>query len=126
MDNVFKSYLVRAAYEYCIDHGHSPFLVASTDGNATLEQHAAGGQITLNLSNQAVRDFYIDRENLCFSTRFNGVVTYIKVPMSAVLWLGCPHNNCGVGFEVGASEPTSINASEQQAIKTHESKLRLV
>ncbi len=129
MRTAFKSYLVRSVYEYCMDHGLVPYIVANVVDNDTLPiEHVQVGKITLNLSNQAIRDFTIDHEQLSFSTRFSGKITFVNISIAAILWIGSPQSDCGMGFEVNEAKTLGAKtyAKQPQQGVSSGSKLRLI
>ena len=97
-----KAYLMRATLDWVIDNECSPYLIVNTlqEGVQVPEGFDQNGQITLNISVGAVRDFIIDNKAVSFSTKFSGVVTEIYVPCSAVMGLVAKENGQGIFFEI--------------------------
>ena len=116
MEPDFKSYLVRAIYEYCIDHGQVPMIsVRSADGIPSY--HAHQDVVTLNLSNEAIRDLVITADYVSFSTRFNGQVAMIKTSMNDIVWMGSATGICGMGFVTSESGSTKTAAKANDTPK---------
>lgn len=96
-----KSYFFRAIYEWIVDSNCTPHIVV----NAMLpdvdvpQQHVKNGQIVLNISPSAVKEFFMDRESVSFSARFSGQSVSIFVPMSAVSGIYARENGQGMIFE---------------------------
>lgn len=97
-----KPYLMRATLEWIVDNQCAPYLIVNTlqESVQVPEGFDQDGQITLNISANAVRDFVIDNDAVSFSTKFSGVVTNIYVPCSAVLGLVAKENGQGIFFEI--------------------------
>ena len=110
-----KPYLMRATLEWVVDNQCSPYLIVNTlqAGVQVPEGFDQNGQITLNISANAVRDFVIDNEAVSFSTKFSGVVTEIYVPCVAVLGLVAKENGQGIFFEIEESESEQVDSSVQ-------------
>ena len=106
----FKSYLVSAVYEYCVDHGLQPMVtVCADDSDKLLAGFAKMGFVTLDLSNSAVRGLSISKKSISFRTRFHGKVEEIELDIDKIAWLGSACKTCGMRFdfvkEVSANAP---------------------
>ena len=56
-------YLIRAIYEWCEDHGLTPYVVVKVDQHTRVPQEfVKDGEIVLNVSSEATRDIKIDNE----------------------------------------------------------------
>ena len=112
----FKSYLIRAVYEYCIDHALVPMVTVSADeGGGVLAPFAKDGFVTLDLSNAAVRELTISPDNICFLARFGGKVAAIDLAIAKVAWIGSACGSCGMGFDHGASAASEKAAPAAKA-----------
>jgi stringent starvation protein B len=97
-----KPYLVRAFYEWIVDSVCTPFILVNAvyPHCKVPEQHVdENGQITLNVSPDAVRDFKISNEFLEFRASFSGIVYFISAPMKAILAVYAQENGQGMFFD---------------------------
>jgi len=103
-----KPYLMRATIEWIVDNECTPHLVVNTllDGVLVPEGFSKDGQITLNISASAVRDFQVTNEAVSFSAKFNGVPCDLYVPCYAVMGVVAQENGQGIFFEI--EEPEDV------------------
>jgi stringent starvation protein B len=82
-----RPYLIRALYDWTVDQGHVPIIVvdATISGVLVPQAHVEEGQIHLNISPSAVRNFAMDRKSIAFEARFAGKPEAIYVPMRAII-----------------------------------------
>ncbi|MHB8920303.1 MAG: stringent starvation protein B [Halothiobacillus sp.] len=82
-----RPYLIRALYDWTVDQGHVPIIVvdATVSGVTVPQAHVDQGQIHLNISPSAVRNFSMDRRAIAFEARFAGKPEAIFVPIRAVI-----------------------------------------
>jgi|APDOM4702015248_1054824.scaffolds.fasta_scaffold333239_1 stringent starvation protein B len=96
-----KPYLIRAIYEWCVDHGYTPYINVRVDAQARVPvEYIKDGSIVLNVSQAATRNLKIDNERVHFSARFNGVSREISVPIGSVAAIFARENGQGMVFEV--------------------------
>jgi stringent starvation protein B len=96
-----KPYLMRAIYEWCIDHGFTPhLLVAVNDTTRVPMQFVKDGHIVLNISAGATRDLKMDNDWVMFSARFGGVAHEISVPVDRVAAVFARETGDGLHFEM--------------------------
>lgn len=109
-----RPYLVRALYQWLLDNALTPHIVvdAEQSGVEVPRQFVRNGQIVLNVSPDAVRDFYIEGDTLGFSARFGGVPTRVMVPMSALVAIYARENSVGMVF---GHEPVLPPAAASEA-----------
>ena len=71
-----RPYLLRALYAWIVDNDMTPHLVvdANFEGVTVPEQYIEDGQIILNVSPKAVRDFNVGNQEIKFCTKFTGVI----------------------------------------------------
>lgn len=122
MNIQLKSYLVQAVYDYCIHHGHDPHVVVATGGNSDLPPNTFGdATITLNLSNNAIRNFRIEQEKIHFSARFSGKVHQLTLDVGEIVWIGAPSADAGIGFQPVTSKQSNnfSTTSKPSADKAH-------
>jgi stringent starvation protein B len=100
-DPTTKPYLIRAIYDWCTDHGYTPYLTVVVDA-ATLVpmEFVRDGRITLNISPSAAHGLLIDNVWVRFSARFSGVSRRLEIPVSAVEGIYARENGEGLGFLV--------------------------
>lgn len=113
-----KPYLFRALYEWIIDNDATPYmLVDATKENVQVPQHLVkDGQIVLNASPTAIRDWFADNSAVSFNTRFSGKAQNIYVPMNALLAIYAQENGMGMAFpeELEDASSDEENDSERQ------------
>ncbi len=104
-----KPYLIRAIYEWCVDHGLTPYINVRVDDQARVPvEYVKDGNIVLNVSQVATRNLKIDNERVHFSARFNGVSREISVPITSVAAIFARENGQGMVFEVQAEAVTTV------------------
>jgi len=101
-----RPYLLQALYDWIVDQGHVPHIVvdASVPNTQVPQQHVQDGQIQLNVSPSAVRNFLMDRSALSFEARFAGTPFQIYVPMRAVVAVFDRDTGSGMAFEAESGE----------------------
>lgn len=128
-----KPYLIRAFYEWIVDSACTPFLVVNANAprcKIPLD-HVENGEITLNVSPSAVRDFKIGNDVIEFRASFSGTVYLISAPIRAILAIYAQENQEGMFFDyeeagegdqdredVGATAWAEKNAMAPQAETT--------
>lgn len=112
-----RPYLIRGLYDWILDNECTPQILvdASVVGVQVPFDYVSDGQIVLNISPSAVRDFNIDNEGLFFNARFGGVPTDVYVPTLAVLAIYTRETNEGMlfGEEAGGTDPNEPNKKSQ-------------
>lgn len=94
-----QPYLLRALHEWCVDAGYTPYIVATVDQSTRVPPgFARNGEITLNLSPEAVQGLLIDNEWVSFTARFGGVAQQIDVPMVNVQAIYARETGEGMSF----------------------------
>jgi stringent starvation protein B len=126
-----KPYVLRALFEWCVDNGYTPHLAVKVDSRTQVPpEYVKGGEITLNISPNAVHKLQMGNELIEFSARFGGVARQISVPVSNVYALYARETGHGMTFDVeggtaGAKppvqgkaemEPTSANTRPPTAL----------
>lgn len=116
-----KPYLIRAIYEWCVDQGFVPYLVAMVDARTRVpREFVKNGQIVLNLGPDATHQLQIGNDLVTFSARFNGVAQALSIPIDNVAAIYARENGQGMAFEVSSSDvgeeaPVEIDASSSGA-----------
>ena len=96
-----KPYMLRAIFEWCVDNGYTPYLVAKVDAGTTVPmQFVRDGQIVLNISYEATSGLKMDNESIRFKARFGGVARDIFVPVDNVAAIYASENGQGMVFDV--------------------------
>ena len=115
-----RPYLVIALYEWILDNGYTPHIVVSADaeGVEVPAEFVHGGQIVLNISPSAVKDFLMDKEAISFNARFHKVARDIYVPMGAILGIVTRENGKGMMFDMiePPSEPSDPEPTQRPAL----------
>lgn len=104
-----RPYLLRAIYEWVLDNQLTPHVVvnAHEEGVRVPQEYVQDGQITLNLSPDAVKNLNMDNDSLSFSARFRGVPMDIQVPVAAILGVYARENGQGMMFGEEDYQPPS-------------------
>lgn len=135
-----KPYLVRAFYEWIVDSACTPFIVINaTYPRCTLPQDfIENGQITLNISPNAIRDLKVTNDSVEFRASFSGVVHIVSAPIKAVLAVYAQENQQGMFFDYEEDDESQGDWSHSEGAlqkteslpnskdKKHSSHLRLV
>jgi len=108
-----KPYLIRAFYEWIVDSQCTPFITFNANDTRCKvpQQFVEDGQITLNASPMAVRDFKVGSEFLEFVASFSGVVHRISAPVSAILAVYAQENGEGMFFDY-EEEMDSVHSNQ--------------
>ena len=97
-----RPYLIRALYEWIVDNNCTPHILvdAFQEGVIVPQDHVnQDGQVVLNISPNAIKDYSISDQGLSFSARFGGVPTDIYVTCSAILGIYAKENQQGMIFD---------------------------
>jgi stringent starvation protein B len=108
-----RPYLARALYEWLLDNDLTPYLVvdATQPGVEVPRESVRNGQIVLNASPTAVRDFFMENQAIGFSARFGGQPMQIMIPIEALLAVYASENGAGMVF---GQEPDLTAAPDEQ------------
>lgn len=120
-----KPYLVRAFYDWIIDSGCTPYLLANAAFprcKVPVEFIAENDEITLNISPLAIRDLKISNEAIEFQASFSGVVHIIFVPIAAVLAIYAQENQQGMFFDYEDEKGEDSSAPVETLEGSHEQK----
>ena len=100
-----KPYLLRALFEWCVDNGYTPHLAVKVDSRAQVPpEFVKGGEITLNVSPNAVHKLQMGNELIEFSARFGGVARQISVPVANVYALYARETGHGMTFDLDGKD----------------------
>ena len=112
-----KPQLLRAAHEWCTEHGLTPYLMVAVDASVSVPMDfVKDGQIVLNTSYDATGSLQMGNDFIGFKARFGGKARDIHVPVHRVMGLFARETGEGVYFEVselplGTTAPASTPAS---------------
>jgi len=108
-----KPYMIRAYYDWILDNGLTPHLVADATlpGVVVPPEHVKEGQIVLNISPSACGNLSIGNVDIEFDARFSGVPRHLIVPAGAVLAIYARENGAGTMFTV---EDIKASAEQQE------------
>jgi stringent starvation protein B len=99
-----RPYLIRALYEWCTDHGFTPFIAVLVDDSVRVpNEYVKDGEIVLNISFDATSALKLGNEFIEFKGRFGGVARDIFVPVNRVLAIYARENGQGMAFPMLAS-----------------------
>jgi stringent starvation protein B len=106
-----KPYLFKALYEWILDNNGTPYLlVDATNVDVRVpREHIKDGQIVLNATPSAIRDWYVDNSAISFNARFSGKAQNIYIPMASLLAIYAQENGLGMAFPEDAVAPTNNN-----------------
>jgi len=100
-----KPYLLRALFEWCVDNGYTPHLAVKVDSRTQVPaEYVKGGEITLNISPNAVHKLQMGNELIEFSARFGGVARQISLPIANVYALYARETGHGMTFDVDGKD----------------------
>ncbi len=111
-----KPYQLRALFEWCVDNGYTPHIAVKVDSRCQVPaEYVKNGEITLNISPNAVHKLQVGNELIEFSARFGGVARQISVPVSSVYALYARETGHGMTFDVDDPKPGLQSVAEAQA-----------
>ena len=101
-----KPYLLRALFEWCVDNGFTPHLAVKVDAHTQVPaEYVKSGEITLNISPNAVHKLQMGNELIEFSARFGGVAQHVRIPVSSVLGIYARETGQGMLFQDEGETP---------------------
>ena len=114
-----KPYLLRALFEWCVDNGYTPHLAVKVDSRTQVPQeYVKGGEITLNISPNAVHKLQMGNELIEFSARFGGVARQISLPVASVYALYARETGHGMTFDLDGAKPGLQVKAETETANT--------
>src|SRR4029079_15498215 len=116
-----------ALFEWCVDNGYTPHLAVKVGSRTQVPlEYVKNGEITLNISPNAVHKLQMGNELIEFSARFGGVARQLAVPITNVYALYARETGHGMTFDVdgpkasvqakGEAEPVSANTKPPAAL----------
>lgn len=100
-DISIRPYFIRAVYQWCMDEGHTPYLLAnwSEDNPSAVPKRLANdGRIVFNLSTHAVRHLVVNAEGVFFTARFLGKTVEVEIPLADVISIYAKEKPSGITF----------------------------
>ena len=110
-----KPYLLRGLFEWCVDNGYTPHLAVKVDSRTQVpSEYVKNGEITLNISPNAVHKLQMGNELIEFSARFGGVARQISVPVTNVYALYARESGHGMTFDIEGAKPGVQSRAESE------------
>ena len=110
-----KPYVLRALFEWCVDNGYTPHIAVRVDSRTQVPaEYVRNGEITLNISPNAVHKLQMGNELIEFSARFGGVARQLSVPVANVFALYARETGHGMTFDVEGAKPALLAKAEEE------------
>ena len=95
-----RPYLLRALYDWIVDNGLTPHLVANAEheGVTVPRDAVEDGRIVLNIAPAAVSGLDLGNDWILFSARFGGRPMSVNIPVTAVQAIYAKENGQGMVF----------------------------
>lgn len=96
-----RPYFVRAVYEWLNDNQLTAHIMvdANYPGAEVPQQYVQDGRIILNIAPGAVRDLFMDNNEVSFSARFGGIPVVVRAPTGSILGIYARENGQGMFFD---------------------------
>ena len=122
-----RPYLIRAMYEWIVDNGMTPHILAKTKSDRVQipRQHEEDGKIVLNIGPTAVKTLDLGQESVSFDARFSGKLMTVVMPIEFVLAIYTHENGQGMMFTEEDQLPPT-DALQDGVLKTKRPHLRVV
>lgn len=130
-----RPYLIRAIYDWIVDHELTPYLVAdaSYEDIHIPTEYVEDNKIILNVSPEACRGLHLDNDKIIFTAKFSGEAMQVMIPPAAVIALYSKENGRGMLFnDESDTSPTppsdNLESSEDTdttVVKTKPGKVKL-
>ncbi|MFM8608841.1 MAG: ClpXP protease specificity-enhancing factor [Burkholderiaceae bacterium] len=105
-----RPYLIRALYEWCTDHGFTPYVAVLVDETVQVPmEYVRNGEIVLNISPEATSALRLGNDFIEFKARFAGTARDIMVPVGRVIAIYARENGQGMAFPTPPAAPTSAS-----------------
>jgi stringent starvation protein B len=110
-----KPYVLRALFEWCVDNGYTPHIAVRVDSRTQVPaEYVKNGEITLNISPNAVHKLQMGNELIEFSARFGGVARQLSIPVPNVYALYARETGHGMTFDVDGARPALLAKAEAE------------
>src|SRR5918912_3148108 len=114
-----KPYVLRALFEWCVDNGYTPHLAVKVDSRTQVpSEYVKGGEITLNISPNAVHKLQMGNDLVEFSARFGGVARQISIPLANIYALYARETGHGMTFDTEGPKPMVQTKGQSEAAPT--------
>jgi stringent starvation protein B len=108
-----RPYLIRAIYEWCTDHGFTPYIAVRVDETVQVPRESVkNGEVVLNISFDATGSLQLGNEFIEFKARFAGVARDIVVPITRVMAIYARENGQGMAFPILSERDGSLSDGE--------------
>ena len=108
-----RPYLIRALYEWCTDHGFTPYVAVQVDESVQVpREYVKNGEIVLNISYDATSALKLGNEFIEFKARFAGTARDILVPVGRVVAIYARESGQGMAFPAPAPGETGAAAAK--------------
>ena len=117
-----RPYLLRALYEWIVDSDTTPYLLVKVTSDEVIVplEFVQDGQIVLNVSPNAVRDFHIGDEAIAFDGRFGGRSFDVWVPLASIAAIYAKENGQGMMFDRNDSPAAADESGSEQTGSSNE------
>jgi stringent starvation protein B len=110
-----KPYLLRALFEWCVDNGYTPHVAVKVDSRTQVPaEYVKNGEITLNISPNAVHKLQMGNELIEFSARFGGIARQLSVPVPNVYAIYARETGHGMTFDIEGSKSAGQGKAEAE------------
>ena len=114
-----KPYILRALFEWCVDNGYTPHIAVKVDSRTQVPaEYVKGGEITLNISPNAVHKLQLGNDLVEFSARFGGVARQISLPIANIYALYARETGQDMTFALDGAKPSVQARGESEAAPT--------
>ena len=104
-----RPYMIRALYEWCVDHHFTPYVAVHVDETVQVPQeYVKNGEIVLNISYDATSGLKLGNDFIEFKARFSGSARGIMVPVNRVLAIYARENGQGMAFPLQLQAPDDV------------------
>lgn len=97
-----RPYLVRALLDWILDNDMTPHILVNarvTKVQVPQQYVNEDGQVVLNISPTAIKNYRQDNESMSFTCRFQGVEQDVFVPTTAIMGIYARETGQGMVFE---------------------------
>lgn len=107
-------YLIRAMYEWIIDNGMTPHILANTSSEQVQvpRQFEEDGKIVLNIGPMAVQSLELGQEIVRFDARFQGRPMSVVIPVKYVSAIYARENGQGMIFPEEDKLPSATDPAK--------------
>ena len=105
-------YLINAIYQWCLDSQFTPHILVVNNDDLTLQlpkNFSDSKELIFNISNTAVKNLIIEKNNIEFNARFNGIACSLNIDIKNILYIFAKEINDGVVLDHSRSENNTRN-----------------